>query len=83
MKKYSGQLSIFLKSPPYALLDLLMNALIFVIKPIVLALAGHAGYKACHFVLIEREGAGVGVGIVVILIKFAALTACGVLFTVF
>ena len=52
-----------------------MNALIFVIEAVVLALARVAGDIFYHLVLIERKRAGVAVGILVVIVELTAFAA--------
>lgn len=68
--------------PTLRTLYLLINALVLVIKSVVMTFAGQRAEKISHLIFIEGERAGIGVRVFVILIEFTAITACFMLYSV-
>ena len=64
-------------------LNLLLHALIFVVKTVVFTVSCQSRNEFCHFVLVQIQRAAVAVGIFVVLIKFTALAACFSFYAVF
>ena len=63
--------------------NLLVNALIFIIKFIIVASSSILREKACHLVLIKVHFTKIGVRIFIVFIEFTALAACHSLRSVF
>ena len=63
--------------------DLLVYALILIVKAVVFAPLCVAAEKVLHLVLVERKRARILLGILVVDVEFAALTGCFHFFRVF
>ncbi len=67
---------------PLFVLYLLVHTLIFVIESIIGTLTGCSSEEISHIILVEIQVAGICTGVLVVLVKFAAFTACFVLVTI-